>query len=263
MPFATARELAAAAGRCQSPAAAWAMLTESFLTPEVDFSVHEWLYETIYAGTVDRPAWLPSPTVIDHANVTAAAGDLGLRDYAAFHQWSVQNRDEYWRCVIDRLRIRQRVPFSRIMDGSHPTRPKWLVGAKLNIVESCFQADGGHIAVIESDGSGPLQRYTQAELSRMTARVASGLQAAGVSPGDTVAVIMPMSFRSIAIYLGVIAAGGRSYFDRRQFRRRRDRGSVCVWPMHGSSSRRTSFPGAPNGCHFTRKYRRQTHRLQW
>jgi acetyl-CoA synthetase len=207
VPSATARELAAAVGRYQSPAAAWAMLTESFLTPAVDFSVHEWLYETIYAGTVDRPAWLPSRTVIDHANVTATAGDLGLRDYAAFHQWSVQNREDYWRYVIDRLRIRQRVPFSRIMDGSHPTRPKWLVGATLNIVESCFQADSGHIAVIESDGKEPSRRYTYAELSRMTARVASGLQAAGVSPGDTVAVILPMSFRSIAIYLGVIAAG--------------------------------------------------------
>jgi acetyl-CoA synthetase len=204
---ATARELAAAVGFSQSPAAAWAMLTERFLTPAVDFSVHEWLYETIYAGAVDRPAWLPSPAVIHRANVTAAARDLGLRNYETLHQWSVQNREEYWRYIIDRLSIRLRVPFSSIMDGSHPTRPQWLVGATLNIVESCFQADNGALAVIESNGSGPMRRYTYSELSRMTARVAGGLQATGVSPGDAVAVIMPMSFRSIAIYLGVIAVG--------------------------------------------------------
>jgi acetyl-CoA synthetase len=202
-----ARELAAAVERCDSPAAAWAMLTERFLTPAVDFSLHEWLYETIYASAPHRPAWLPPAAVVAQANVTATARDLALPDYAALHQWSVQNREAYWRGVIDRLRIRLREPFSRLVDCSQPTRPRWLVGAKLNIVDSCFQADPQAIAIIESDGSGPLQRYTYDALSQITARVAGGLQSADVSPGETVAVIMPMSFRSIAIYLGVIAAG--------------------------------------------------------
>jgi acetyl-CoA synthetase len=156
---------------------------------------------------VDQPAWLPSPQVIERANVTAVCREFGLKDYSALHRWSVENREAYWDHTIARLGIRMRERFTSLMDDSHPTKPRWLVGAKLNIVESCFLADDSAVAVIESDGQGPQRRYTYGELRRMTGRVANGLRAAGVSQGETVAVVMPMSFRSIAIYLGVIAAG--------------------------------------------------------
>ena len=156
---------------------------------------------------LDQPAWFPSPDVIEHANVTAICREVGVKDYAALHRWSVQNRGAYWDHTIARVGIRLREPFTQLMDDTHPTRTRWLVGARLNIVDSCFLADSSAVAVIESDGQGPLRRYTYGELRRMTGRVANGLKNAGVTPGETIAVVMPMSFRSIAIYLGVIAAG--------------------------------------------------------
>jgi len=204
---ATARQIAAVAAHAHSPRAAWAQLINHLLVPKIDFAVHEWLYEEIYKGQTDRPAWFPSDDVVARANVTAAARELGLKDYPSLHEWSVRNRAECWRYAIDRLDIRLRQPFTRVMDASHPTSPRWLVGSSLNIVESCFTADDNAVAVIESDDGGNLRRYTYAELRGMTARVANGLLARGVLPGDAVAVVMPMSFQSVAIYLGVISIG--------------------------------------------------------
>jgi acetyl-CoA synthetase len=154
-----------------------------------------------------QPAWLPTPEVIERANVTAVTRQLGLSDYPALHRWSIQNRTAYWSLVIERLGIRFRNSPESIVDISQPTRPRWLPGARMNIVESCFRADPALPAVIESDGTAPPRIWSGAELQRLTARVANGLIARGVVPGDTIGVIMPMTARSVAIYLGIVAAG--------------------------------------------------------
>jgi len=154
------------------------------------------------------PAWHPSAEIIANANVTAVARQLGLPDYAALHQWSCRNREAYWQLVIDRVGIKFREPFAKILDATEPTRPRWLVGAKMNVVDSCFDAavDPASPAIIESSG-GSLRTWTINELRRLAARVCNGLIAGGIMPGDAVAVVMPMTARSVAIYLGIIAAG--------------------------------------------------------
>ena len=45
------------------------------------------------------------------------------------------------------------------------------------------------------------------ELQSLTHRVANGLRNYGLQPGDSVAVFMPMTAESVAIYLGIITAG--------------------------------------------------------
>jgi len=156
---------------------------------------------------ITEPAWRPTSDTVDRANITAACRDLGLPDYPAFHQWSIQNRQAYWELVIHRLGIQLRKSADTFLDLAHPTRPRWLVGAQMNIIESCFQAGPDAPAIIESDGAGALRAVTYAELKQLTARVANSLVRQGILPGDAVGVIMPMTARSVAIYLGVIAAG--------------------------------------------------------
>jgi acetyl-CoA synthetase len=159
------------------------------------------------SGSGVTPAWLPSDDVIARANVTAVCRQLSLSDYPALHRWSVENREAYWKLVIDRLGIALRQPYERFLDTANPTRPQWLVGARMNIVDSCFAADPNAAAVIESDTNGQLRVWTYSELQTLTMRVANSLIAAGIKPGDAVGAIMPMSGRSVAIYLGIIAAG--------------------------------------------------------
>jgi acetyl-CoA synthetase len=144
---------------------------------------------------------------IDRANVTQLGHELGLHSYAELHHWSITDRPAYWRRVMERLNIRLTKPYEQVLDATHPTRPRWLVGAQMNIVDSCFQADPLATAIIESDGVTPLRRVTYGELRSMVARVAGAIAARGLGPGGGVAIVMPMTTEAVAAYLGIIAAG--------------------------------------------------------
>lgn len=190
---------------------AWARISRELLPPAQDFPLHAFIYEQCYGAEsptrVAGPAWAPTAEEIEQANVTAVARELGLANYAALSRWSIENRQAYWDLVIERLDIIFHEPFEKIVDASHPTRPRWLVGAKMNIVDSCFDAQESAPAVIESDGSGEPRTWTYGELRRLAARVANALIDRGIAPRDAVGVVMPMTARSVAIYLGVVAAG--------------------------------------------------------
>ena len=153
------------------------------------------------------PAWMPSPEVIQHANVTAACAELGLADYDALYQWSVTSREDYWAYVLQRLSVTFRRSPERLLEAASPTLPLWLPGARLNIVESCFGADGETPAVVYSEGAGPLQTTTVSELRDLVSRIAHSLTANGVQPGDRVGVILPMTPLAVAVTLGIVTAG--------------------------------------------------------
>jgi len=144
---------------------------------------------------------------IDRANVTQLAHELGLNSYAELHRWSITDRPAYWRRVIERLHIRLTKPYEQVLDATHPTRPRWLIGAQMNIVDSCFQSDPLVTAIVESDGVGPLRKITYGELRSMVARVAGAIAARGLGPDGAVAIVMPMTTEAVAAYLGMIAAG--------------------------------------------------------
>ena len=49
---------------------------------------------------------------------------------------------------------------------------------------------------------------TYAELHRLSNRIANSLVAYGFSPGDAIAIDIPMTVEAVAIYLGIIKMGG-------------------------------------------------------
>ena len=64
------------------------------------------------------------------------------------------------------------------------------------------------IAIIaQREGDDNLVTLTYHELACLTNRIANGLVALGLKPGDAVAVDMPMHAASVAIYLGIVKAG--------------------------------------------------------
>lgn len=154
------------------------------------------------------PVWIPSEEQIQRSHIAALMRELGLDTYPELHRWSVEQWREYWPRMIQRVGIQFRQPYTDLVDFSQGvTRPQWLINARLNIIDSCFQAPGDAIAIYYQPEGGALQTVTYAELRRLTNRVANGLVAAGFQPGDAIAVILPMTVEAVAIYLGIIAAG--------------------------------------------------------
>lgn len=207
------------------------------------FAIHEYLYKLIYPHwrTLPAPAWFPDKECIENSNIykffkanknTITKGDeltiaFGDEDTIAEGDgitWSREHYPEFWQKVIQTLNIRFEKPYEQIVDlSSGLESPKWLVGAKFNIYDSCFQADPDDIAIIyqkqhpsqdktnSQDRTQDLIKLTYKELNNLSDRVANQLftlfQKNKLKKGDRIAIDMPMTPESVAIYLGIIKAG--------------------------------------------------------
>lgn len=194
----------------RSPTACWQEISRHILTPQHPFALHQLLYETVYAD-FDRvtqgppPAWFPTAADITEANITRLMAELHIKSYPEFHAWSVANRDTFWQMMIDRLGISVTDTYTEAQKDATGIATKL---AKLNIVESCFNAPDTAIAIVtQRENDANLKTLTYGELESLTNRVANGLVDIGMKQGDAVAIDMPMTAESVAIYLGIVKAG--------------------------------------------------------
>ena len=193
-----------------SPTACWYEILRYILTPDHPFTLHQLLYETVYAD-FDRatygppPAWFPTDEDITEANITRLMMELNIKTYPEFHAWSVRNRDTFWQMMIGALGIKT------ASTNTEPQRDATGIVTnlrELNIVESCFSAPPDAIAIVaQRENDKDMETFTYQELESLTNRVANGLVEIGMRQGDAVAVDMPMSAESVAIYLGIVKAG--------------------------------------------------------
>lgn len=200
-----------------SPIECWQHLTQFVLQSHHPFALHQLLYHLTFSEWDIHqglpPAWIPTPDQIQQTNIAALMHQVNVTDYPELHAWSVQHRAEFWHRMMQRLEIKLQQPYTEVVNLSRGTEhPEWLVGALLNIVESCFQAAADSPAIVfqsEADqlaGRG-LTIWSYADLHALTNRVANGLVKAGFRPGEAIAIAMPMTAESVAIYLGIIKAG--------------------------------------------------------
>ncbi|MDQ2732165.1 MAG: AMP-dependent synthetase, partial [Armatimonadota bacterium] len=135
--------------------------------------------------------WTPTPGYIADTNVAWLMHRAGVDCYEDLHRWSVQNREAYWAAAIERLGVRFRNSYDRVLDLSAGVEsPHWLPGAKLNIVESCFSAPLESPAITYQTEDGALGTVSVGELKSLTAKVAAGLVQRGFKPGDALAILM-------------------------------------------------------------------------
>ena len=194
----------------RTAAACWEKISQTVLTPDHPFALHQLLHNTVFADWKGQaaPAWFPAEDEIEKTNIAAVMRELDLDSYESLHSWSVHHRADFWELMIERLGIQFHRKFSQVVDVSKGEEfPKWLVDARLNIVESCFNAPSYATAIVfQSEGS-TLSTMTYGELNGLINRVANSLMNAGFQPGDPIAVNMSMHPESVAAYLGIIKAG--------------------------------------------------------
>ena len=171
-------------------------------------------FEEIFRGRSAEdgppPVWQPTPHD-QTSNLGEFMNELGFRSYAELHRWSVTDRAAFWGKVIKRLAVVFSRPPDRILDLTSGVKdPRWLAGVELNIVDSCFKASDDKPALISASETAPREIVTTyGELERLVNRIANGLHEHGFSPGDTIALYMPMTLECVAMYLAVVRAGLR------------------------------------------------------
>jgi len=192
--------------------ARWKAIASQLLTPQIPFVVHEFLYEQNYEKRrkeqLPCPAWIPGVDEIKKTHLGEWMKKEDFSCYEELHHWTVTHPEELAKKVSEALNIQfthQPTKYCDISAGVEKAR--WYRDATLNIIESCFQAEGNAIAIISGDAENLLEQISYAQLKAKTARVANGLFEMNVQPGDRIAVSLPMTVDAITIFLGVIAAG--------------------------------------------------------
>ncbi len=152
------------------------------------------------------PMWFPDSP--ETSNVGRWSAELGIAP-DEFHRWTCEHRADFWSQATEKLGVRFRASATEVLDESNGVeQAKWFVGAQLNIAESCLAGDDDAVAIVSQRPGQPMAYQTVGELRRMANRVSNSLVAAGFGKGDGLAVVLPMTRLSIAIYLGVVQMGG-------------------------------------------------------
>jgi len=155
-----------------------------------------------------QPIWVPTKESVARSNIQAALNRCSLESYDDLYRWSVSQPEAFWADIIETLGIRFETSPRQTLDFANGLdQACWLRGARMNIAESCFQAEAEAVAIVYGGPHEDLRSMTYGEVRQLSQQVASGLKQMGFRPGDAVAVFMPMTARSVAIYLGLIAAG--------------------------------------------------------
>ena len=154
------------------------------------------------------PVWQPTPHG-ETSNLAELMNELGFHSYPELHRWSVTDRAAFWGEVIDRLGVVFSRPPDRMLDlAGGVTHARWLAGAELNIVDSCFTARADKPAVVSANESASGTTVTTyGELERLVNRIANGLREHGFRERETIALYMPMTLECVATYLAVVRAG--------------------------------------------------------
>jgi acetyl-CoA synthetase len=212
-----------------TPEDVWSMLHRNILTPEIPFAVHQKCYQMVYSSNENddnkrdrpleiRPCWLPDASNVRKTNVERMMEQQDHASFAELYEWSVSDRNAFWMASTDAVGIQWHTrPSCALLsdkdDEASYYAPTYFPDGKLNIADSCFGKgrSSNDNAIIFANETDPtlLQSWTEAELQSLTQQVAHGIRTTlELAPGAKIAMCLPMTPESVAIYLGILSAGG-------------------------------------------------------
>jgi acetyl-CoA synthetase len=141
--------------------------------------------------------WKPSAEALERANVVRLMRRHGFEGYWELQRRSQEDPDWFWPAAIEDLGLEFSQPWDRVADLSKgPEWATWFVGGKLNLAWNCVhrwaERRPTDVGAVFAGEDGERREWTFGELSRAVTRLAEGLTALGVEPGDRVAIYMPM-----------------------------------------------------------------------
>ena len=161
-----------------------------------------------------EPIWSPSPERIARSQLTRFMHFVRERhrapvpDYPALHRWSIEFPENFWSALWDFCEIRAQTRATQILEeGNRMPGARWFIDARFNYAENLLRRDGDTAAIIFLNERGQRRELTWAQLRRETARIADGLRAAGVQPGDRVAGYLPNIPETVIAMLAATSLG--------------------------------------------------------
>jgi acetyl-CoA synthetase len=200
-------------GQC-TPQAVWEALQYK-LQPSMPFEITQAAYNACYNGVQDiKPSWIPSKTTSEESNIMKMMKKQDFSTYDTLYEWSIgkSTREEFWSESMKAVGIEWETPPTSSFDVSQGVaHASYFPNGTLNISDSCFNKRGDNEpALIYAMESEPreLQTMNFGVLNRLSNQIANAIQTKlGLVPGEAIAICMPMTPESIAVYLGIVKSG--------------------------------------------------------
>ncbi len=158
--------------------------------------------------------WRPSAGRIERATLTAytrwleQTRDLALPDYASLWEWSTTDLEGFWASIWEYFDVAASVPYERVLGSRAMPGAEWFPGARLNYAEHALRPGADEaVAIRHASELRPLGEMTRGELREEVARIAAGLRALGVGPGDRVVAYLPNIPEAVAAFLACASIG--------------------------------------------------------
>jgi len=163
---------------------------------------------------VADPIWTPPAARVAASNLTRFAAFARERhgapagDYAALWRWSVDQREAFWSAVMEFADVRHTPGTAPVL--RHRDRMPgavWFEDTKLNFAENMLARDDDNVAIVFCNERGARREISYRSLAAEVARVAAGLRAMDVGPGDRVAGFVPNLPEAVIAMLATTSLG--------------------------------------------------------
>ncbi|MBD8269566.1 acetoacetate--CoA ligase [Pseudomonas fluorescens] len=158
--------------------------------------------------------WQPSPERIANTRMDQFRCYINQRyneqlvDYPALHQWSIDQRADFWQAIVAFFDVQFRSPPSAtLIESKEMPSAQWFPGATLNFAEHLLRRRDDHPAVVAISEDGQREQLTYAELAAHVTGLQKSLRAAGVGLGDRVAACMPNTWQTLVGMLATTSLG--------------------------------------------------------
>ncbi len=158
--------------------------------------------------TMSAPLYIPTDTTCQNAGITRFAEHLGLADFAAMHQFSIQNPGKFWRAWIEFQKLPIHGSLSPEMPPSdHMMDQEWFPNAQLNFAQACLNPEHDAAAFVEFKENGERREVSRQQMRLDVGSLAAWLRQQGVQPGDVVGGFLPNGGDAILAMLATAAVG--------------------------------------------------------
>ena len=153
--------------------------------------------------------WEPPAELVESCLMTRYMRwlDRGFTTYDELWRFSVEDLEGFWASIWEFFAVDS--DYERVLPDARMPGAKWFPGARVNYAERAFQGrDDGATAIVHASELREQSEVTWGELREQVARIAAGLRALGVEPGDRVAAYLPNIPEAVAAFLATASLGG-------------------------------------------------------
>jgi acetoacetyl-CoA synthetase len=161
----------------------------------------------------NTPLWTPSEAAVAESPMTkfrlwcADKYAVGLPDHDAFHQWSIDNRGEFWTAVWDYCGVKGERGNQALINGDHMMEARFFPDAKLNFAENLLARTGPSDSLIFRGEDKVKYRWSWDELHHMVSRLQQAFRDRGIGVDDRISAMMPNMPETIACMLAASSLG--------------------------------------------------------